>query len=57
MNECNLYTIDCDTCPKFDNIICNNQCGDCEYYNGFEMYHDQRCVKCSYYTNDNTNKQ
>lgn len=52
MDNYTLLAIDCDTCPEKDNIILQGQCGSCEYYKGFELYHSDRCVKCSYNTQE-----
>ena len=53
MEKNNLYTIDKDFCPQKDNILIQGQCGGCEYYNGFELYEGQRCIKCAYYSSKN----
>lgn len=55
MPENNLYVMDKDYCPNFDNdqIIYKDMCSSCEYYKGFEIYLAQRCIKCSYYADKN----
>lgn len=44
-----LRVINNDTCPEKDNIIIKGQCTGCKFYDGFEMYNGQPCVKCNYY--------
>lgn len=44
-----LKVINMDTCGKTDEPIKNGQCSGCEYYKGFELYNDLRCIKCAYY--------
>ena len=45
-----LLSINSDNCPDNDAIIYPNMCdGNCKHYKGFELYHSQRCIKCSYY--------
>ena len=57
MDKYNLYSIDMDYCPKYDNIIMKMQCSGCKYYKGFELYNAQPCIKCSYYYDlDDQNK-
>lgn len=53
MSEYNLYAIDMDMCGKTDEPIKQGQCSGCEYYKGFELYNALRCIKCSYYNNEN----
>ena len=45
----NLYAIDANTCPETDEPIIDKQCSGCKFYNGFELYNGQRCIKCSAY--------
>ncbi|PKM80379.1 MAG: hypothetical protein CVU88_04685 [Firmicutes bacterium HGW-Firmicutes-13] len=45
----NLYAIDANICLQNDKLIIDKQCSDCEHYKGFEIYHGQRCIKCSAY--------
>lgn len=53
MSEYDLYAIDMDMCGKTDEPIKQGQCSGCEYYKGFELYNALRCIKCSYYNNEN----
>lgn len=53
--EKNLYVMDKDYCPDCDAIIMQGMCSGCQYYCGFELYEGQRCVKCSYYSEEESN--
>ena len=47
----NLFAQRMDNCPKNDQIIEHDSCGDCKYYRGFELYEKAvPSVRCGYYT-------
>lgn len=45
----NLYVIDKDICPEYDNVIQRGQCSSCAYYGGFKMEVGQPCICCGYF--------
>lgn len=49
LEKYNLYAIDIDMCGKTDEPIKYGQCSGCQYYQGFQMKNYLRCIKCSYY--------
>lgn len=50
--DTNLYAINSNYCPDNDAIIYQGMCADCTYYQGFELYNGQPCIRCSYYADD-----
>ncbi len=57
MDKCILYVIDKDVCPNQENVIMQKQCGGCQYYQGFEKYNGQPCVKCSFYSKSQEDRE
>lgn len=41
-----IYVIDKDICPQYDNVIQKGQCRGCNYYKGFKMHGGQPCIYC-----------
>ena len=43
-----LFAVGKSTCPKYDIIITNEQCKNCEHFISFTMHNNKYCVECSY---------
>jgi len=50
-----LLAIDANYCPKCDKPVARGACTGCEFYNGFELYNAQPCIKCAFSTMDESN--